>query len=167
MYGESCTDCEYVSYAMCSLGHELCLIKEVMEEEDEMENDEWRIENAKISSVSLTMEDHGCLSFWIMLEGAGWGCGFGGYKIGRGYLGADEFSAEYGDGLEAMMRIMDTVGVSKWEDLKGKYVRCKSKGWGSTGIDIIGNIMEDKWFNIRQFFAEKTEQHKQEKKLDK
>ena len=24
MYGESCIDCEYASYAMCSLGDELC-----------------------------------------------------------------------------------------------------------------------------------------------
>ena len=127
-----------------------------------MENEEIKIENAKISSVSISMADLGCLSFWIMLEGNGWGCGIGGYKIGSGYLGADEFEAEYGDGLEAMMRIMDTVGVEKWEDLKGKYVRCKSKGWGSTGIDIIGNIIKDKWFNIRKFFADKVEQHKKE-----
>ena len=54
-----------------------------------------------------------------------------------------------------MMRIMDTVGVKKWEDLKGKYVRCKLKGPGD-GIDEIGNVLKNKWFNIREFFASKT-----------
>ncbi len=116
-----------------------------------------RIENAKITNVSITMEDHGCLTFWMTLEGDGWGCGFGGYCIGKGYLGAKSFNAESGKGLEAMMRIMDTVGVSKWEDLKGHYVRCKTEGI-SNPIDEIGNILKDKWFNIREFFAQDGEQ---------
>ena len=50
-----------------------------------------------------------------------------------------------------MMRIMDVVGVSRWEDLKGEYCRVESEGWGSS-IHKIGNIMKDKWFDIDQFF---------------
>ena len=113
-----------------------------------------RIENAQITNVSLTMEDHGCLTFWLTLEGDGWGCGVGGYCIGKGYLGAKEFTAERGDGLEAMMRIMDVVGVSKWEDLKGKYLRVQFSGigWGDR-VNTIGNLVKDKWFNIADFFA--------------
>lgn len=113
-----------------------------------------RIENAQITNVSLTMEDHGCLTFWLTLEGDGWGCGVGGYCIGKGYLGATDFTAERGDGLEAMMRIMDVVGVSKWEDLKGKYLRVQFPGigWGDK-VSTIGNLLKDKWFNIADFFA--------------
>lgn len=85
--------------------------------------------NAKITNVSISMEDHGCLTFWLNLDGDGWGVNIGGYCIGHGYLGAENFDATEG-GLEAMMRIMDTVGVSKWEDLKGQYVRAESHGWG-------------------------------------
>ena len=59
------------------------------------------IKNAKITNVSITMSDHGCLTFWLTLEGGGWGCGYGGYCIGKGYLGAKEFTAENGDGLVA------------------------------------------------------------------
>lgn len=112
--------------------------------------------NAQITNVSLTMEDHGCLTFWLTLESDGWGCGFGGYCIGKGYLGAKEFIAERGDGLEAMMRIMDVVGVSKWEDLQGKYLRvqCIGNGWGER-VTTIGNLIKDKWFNIEDFFATK------------
>ena len=110
------------------------------------------IKNAKISDVSISMADHGCLTFYLSLNGGSWGCNFGGYCIGNGCLGAKEFSATNGDGLVAMMKIMDVVGVHTWEDLKGKYIRCVVQGWGDT-IDEIGNIMEDKWFNIRKFFA--------------
>ena len=67
--------------------------------------DEMTIENAKITYVSLTMKDHGVLTFWVGLEGNGWGCSLGGFVIGHGYLGAKEFKAERGDGLEAMMKI--------------------------------------------------------------
>ena len=107
--------------------------------------------NAKITSVSISMADHGCLTFTIFLETETWSIGYGGYCIGHGYLGADDFKAENGKGLEAMMRIMDTVGVEKWEQLPGKYVRVKTNGWGGT-VDIIGNLIKDKWFNIREFF---------------
>ena len=97
------------------------------------------------------MEDHGCLTFWLSLEGDGWVSGFGGYCIGKGYLGAGSFEAENGHGLEAIMRIMDTVGVSSWEDLKGKYVRVQLDGWGSC-CHIIGNLLKDQWFDIKAFF---------------
>ena len=81
------------------------------------------IENAKITNVSLTMADYCSLVFWITVEGAGGGCNIGGYKIASGMLGAkpEEFIAETGNGLVAMMRIMNVVGVERWEDLKDKY----------------------------------------------
>lgn len=109
--------------------------------------------NAKITSVSLSMADHGCLTFWVTLTGGGWGVSVGGYVIGKGYLGSDSFEG-CASGIEAIMRIMDTVGVEKWEDLKGQYVRVKSEGWGST-IHTIGNVLEDKWFDVDMFFKEK------------
>lgn len=109
------------------------------------------IENVKITDASITMADHGCLTFWLYLEGYGWGCGYGGYCIGKGYLGADEFTAADGNGLVAMMKIMDVVGVEKWEDLKGKYCRVQSESWGSP-IKVIGNLIKDKWFDIQHFF---------------
>ena len=46
---------------------------------------------------------------------------------------------------------MKTVGVSSWEKLRDKYIRVVSRGLGKS-IEEIGNIMEDKWFNIEEFF---------------
>ena len=110
------------------------------------------IKNARIEKVSITMEDHGCLTFYIVLSGSGWGCSYGGYCIGKGYLGAEEFTAS-AKGLECIMRIMDTVGVERWEDLSGKYIRLVNPGWGGT-ITKIGHITDDKWFDIKEFFQE-------------
>lgn len=110
--------------------------------------------NAKITSVSLTMADHCCLTYYLGLDMGGTKCSYGGLCIGHGYLGADEFEGSpYG--LEAMMRIMDTVGVDRWEDMKGKYCRVVSDGWGSV-VHTIGHIIEDKWFDQRKFFEEKA-----------
>lgn len=119
--------------------------------------EELEIKNAKITNVSLSMEDHGCLTFYITLDGGGWGCNYGGYCIGKGYLGAKEFYST-GAGLEVLMRIMDTVGVECWEDLKGKYCRVKTEGWGGT-IQAIGNILIDKWFDIKEFYSNYNETH--------
>ena len=118
------------------------------------------IRNAKITSVSISMADHGCLTFWVTVKGCGWGCSIGGYSIGHGYLGAKKFEG-YAPGIEAMMRIMDTVGVDRWEDLKEEYIRVESNSWGGT-ITKIGHITDDKWFDIDAFFKSKSEEHKNE-----
>lgn len=130
---------------------------------------ETEILNAKITSTSITMADHGVLTFWVTVQGGGWGCSIGGYVIGNGYLDADDdFFKGFGAGLEAMMRIMDTVGVDKWEDLKGKYVRCVlNDGLGGT-ITKIGNITKDKWFDLKEFFAKvQQETDRKEKTVKK
>lgn len=107
--------------------------------------------NMQITETSLTMKDHGCLTFWIHLKGCSIGGSIGGYCIGHGYLGAKHFDGSP-NGLEAMARIMDTVGVDTWEDLPGKYIRIKDPGLGGT-ITKIGNLIENKWFDIKEFFS--------------
>lgn len=114
----------------------------------------FEIQNAQITGVSLNMENHGCLTLDLTIEGEGWGCGYGGYCLGKGYVGAsDDFFKGSAQGLEAIMRIMDTVGVSDLFDLKGKYIRVVSDGWGSV-VKIIGNITKDHWFDYDSFFKE-------------
>jgi len=108
------------------------------------------IENAKITDVSLTFEDHGCLTFYITVEGNGWGVSIGGYCIGKGYRGAKEFTST-DKGLVAMMKIMDVIGVDKWEDIKGKYCRIEIGNWGDT-VHKIGNIITDKWVDLKEEF---------------
>ena len=109
--------------------------------------------NALITGTFLGYEDHGIFTFWIDVDISGGGC------VGIGNYALDEFSHDEGKrvfkghGLEPIARILDTVGVDSWEELKGKYIRIKSEGWGTT-VDEIGNLMDDKWFNIREYFSE-------------
>ena len=56
------------------------------------------------------------------------------------------------ESMEAISKILDVVGVDKWEDLPGKHIRFEDAGWGST-VTKIGNIITDKWFDMREFFS--------------
>ncbi len=117
----------------------------------------YTIENALIEKVDLSMADHGCLTLAMTLQGEGWGVTYGGYCLGKGYLGADDdFFDGSAAGMEYLMRIMDTVGVERFQDLKGKYVRVATRGWGDQ-VKIIGNILKDKWFDAETFFTDKKE----------
>lgn len=108
------------------------------------------IRNAQITSTMLGREDHGIFTFMVYIKWGCSGCGVGGYAL-DGYDKASESRTFSAKSLEAISKILETVGVDKWEDLPGKYIRIKDNGWGST-IDEIGNLMEEKWFNIREFF---------------
>ena len=115
-----------------------------------LEAEGYEIRNAQIKNVSLNMADHGVLTSDLTLDGHGWGVCYGGYVLGKGYVGEKTFEG-YASGMEAIMRIMDTVGCDKYENMKGKYIRVATKGCGST-VKIIGNILEDKWFDYGSFF---------------
>ena len=113
----------------------------------------YKIENAKITSVDLSIADHGVATLRLVLEGAGWGCVYGGYVLGKGYLGADKFEGS-AKGMESIIRIMDVVGVEQFNDMTGKIVRVATTGWADS-IKIIGNVLSDKWFDIDSFFKDK------------
>lgn len=56
--------------------------------------------------------------------------------------------------MEVISKILDVVGVNSWEDLPGKYIRFENDCWLVTKI---GNIMEDKWIDFKEFFSVKGE----------
>lgn len=127
----------------------------------ELVNEGYTLENALIKNVSLSSTDYCCLTLNMDLEGGGWGCSYGDYCLGKIYPNSYEKDTYEGSaaGMEVIMRIMDVVGVSRLEDMQGKYVRVATKGWGST-IKIIGNIVSDRWFDYETFFADKKEESK-------
>lgn len=59
--------------------------------EEELINDGNRLRNAEITNVSLNFKDHGVLTLDLTLSGGGWGVVFGGYVLGHGYLGSENF----------------------------------------------------------------------------
>ena len=121
----------------------------------------YKLDNALIKNVSLSYGDYCCLVLDITLEGDGWGCVYGGYCLGNIYPDSYDKDSYEGSaaGMEVIMRIMDIVGVSCLEDMKGKYVRVATKKWGDT-VKIIGNIIKDRWFDYGTFFTDEKEESK-------
>lgn len=115
-----------------------------------LEKEGYTIENAKIGQADLSMRDRGCFTLSMPITGDGWGAVYGGYVLGKGYLGATQFKGS-ALGIESVMRIMDTVGVDTFHGLKGEHIRVATKGWGSP-VKIIGNVIKDKWFDYDTFF---------------
>lgn len=103
------------------------------------------IVNAKIVSTMLGREDHGIMTFMLGTEREG-GIhqGYGGYTLaGNGMEG------NYAGDLIA--ELLDTVGVCEWEQLKGKHVRLEIPDEYNGTIIAIGNILKNKWLNIKEF----------------
>lgn len=106
------------------------------------------IVNAKINGTMLGIESHDIMSFFLYLDFGGSGQGFGGYGLDEWVKEKDRrVGTAYG--LDLVMKILDVVGVEKWEDLKGKHIRVQKENWHSP-IKRIGHIIEDKWFDIEE-----------------
>ena len=56
-------------------------------------------------------------------------------------------------GMNVIMRVMEVVGVRRWEDLEGKYIRVVSGGIGSS-VTKIGNLMKDDWIDFTEYGKE-------------
>jgi len=108
------------------------------------------------------MENYGCLTLQLLVEGNGWGVGLGGFVIGKGYLDAKEFEG-YAKGTEEIMRVMDTVGVEKFTDLVGSYVRVEVGGLGDR-VTKFGNIIKEKWFDFNEFHKSENTNEKEKRK---
>lgn len=109
------------------------------------------IKNAKIRSTMLGREDHGILTFMIFIDfDECVTCGVGGYSLDHHDRETDK-RIIYPYSMELISEILDVVGVDRWEDLPGKYIRFHDNGWGKT-ITKIGNIIEDKWISFPEFF---------------
>ena len=89
--------------------------------------------NAVIEDTMLGFEDHGFLTFFLHLDYGGSGQGAGGIILSGAYT--DHYIRE----------ILKTVGVEKWEQLKGKHVRAKHEHWR---VFAIGHIIKDQWMEI-------------------
>jgi len=102
------------------------------------------ISNAVITSATITNDEHGCLSAWVMLDYGGTGQGFGGYAL---YF-PNSFTHHKRQGNYAglfIWRVMEIAGVSEWANLVGKTIRVRHEEFGS--IQAIGNIIKDNWFD--------------------
>lgn len=126
--------------------------------EEKLKAEGYEIQNARITSADISTEDHCCATLRLTLEGNGWGCCYGGYCLGHGgtYIKQNEIDGGSGEGFKSILQIMWTIETDSFDELKGKYCRVATKGWGSD-IKIIGNLIKDKWFDYGSFFEKEGE----------
>jgi len=93
----------------------------------------------QIKRTSLGKEDHGLWTANLHCEGAGSGISLGGYRLDM-YDKVDKRSFGTAYGLDNIMRICQTVGVEKWEDLPGKRIYILFEGtdghWGKVASGL-------------------------------
>lgn len=126
--------------------------------EEKLKENGYEIENVQITGVRLNTKDYCCLTLDLTLQGQCTGVTFGGYVLGKCYTSKpsnkDEDFEGYASGTEAIMRIMSTVGVKDLSDMENKYVRAAYK---NGTCKVIGNIIEDVWFDYESFFNDTKE----------
>lgn len=114
------------------------------------------IKNAIIESTTLGREDRDILTFFINIRFENSTCvGVGGYCLDE-YDPKTKTRIFKPESMEVISEILRVVGVDSWEKLPGKYIRFEDNGWGST-VTKIGNIIDDKWIDFKEFFSSKGE----------
>jgi hypothetical protein len=101
------------------------------------------IHNAKITSTMLGYEDHGCLTFWLMLDYGGAGQGFGGWVLDDRPI--ERFGRERSPSVGAGAIIAGLLGaleLRKWEDLPGQIVRVRGD---RHHLVAIGHALKEQW----------------------
>jgi hypothetical protein len=100
--------------------------------------------NAVITNAVIVVSEHGVLNARLLLdcgdENRIFGCGL--YKAESGIDGLD-YAGRF------IYRVLQTVGVDEWAQLRGKAVRIKGD---SVHVDVIGHIVTDVWFNPDEEF---------------
>lgn len=99
----------------------------------------------RIAGTSLGYEDHGILSAFLHCESNGGGIGVGGYALDTAEsLTSDRRGTAFG--LDHVIQIMRTVGVSSWEKLVGQDViilYAGSSGWGGRSVGIASLLGDE------------------------
>ncbi len=98
-----------------------------------------KIKNAFIKRTFLGVEDHGILTYFLHLEGSGWGQGFGGHICDGNFLAV------------SIRKILETLKVESWEKLPGTHIRMQGD---DDKIHRIGHILEDRWYDIAEHSKE-------------
>jgi len=107
------------------------------------------IKNAIITDVTITNDDHGCLSAWLTLDYGDCGMqGFGGYNL---YIPRKNTKSQANYAGHFIWRVMEVADVTKWNKLINKCIRVNGD---SSGINKIGHITKDIWFDPKLEFSE-------------
>lgn len=108
-----------------------------------------------IRSTRLGYQDHGILTADLNVEWAGGGVSVGGFVLDKP---RDRDASDYtregtAYGLDQIIRILETVGVERWEDLKGQQIIVLFEGksvWGSQAVGLAATTDDEKVLVLRE-----------------
>jgi hypothetical protein len=103
------------------------------------------VKNALISDVRIMLDNRAVLTAYLWLDYDGSGEGFG-------YFGLSNIKKDFHDLNYAgyfIHRVLETVGVTEWEKLKGNAIRVDTE---LDCVKAIGHIIKDEWFNSKEEF---------------
>jgi hypothetical protein len=108
--------------------------------------------NARVENTMLGNEDHGVMVFYLHLDYGGTGQSFGGVvldsPVNEGGIRSRIGTAF---GLTAIMRVLEVLGVGKWEALPGTHCRVVAD---HSRVSRIGHILKDKWLDLTELAEE-------------
>lgn len=100
---------------------------------------------AVIAATSLGWQDHGILTASLTCEWPGGGVSAGGYRLDAYDPNSDAGRRGTAYGLDHVIRVMQVVGVVRWEELVGAHVMVLSEGRSGPGSMCVGlaNALRD------------------------
>lgn len=110
------------------------------------------IMNGRITGTRLG-EEHGCLTAGLTIEGDDWCLCFGGQALSE-WSNTNKPTC----GARAIVKLLRTLDLEKWEQLRGTYVRVKYDEICRGEITTIGHIDKDRWFSFKEFFEKCKEE---------
>ena len=111
--------------------------------------------NALIRSTMLGINDRGNLTFLLILDYGDSEQAAGTYSLDE-WLGDKEADPPFDRrgckfGAELIRRILWTLEVDNWEDLRGKLIQAQRT---HTKVHAIGNWNGQRWLDFEEFFKE-------------
>ena len=107
---------------------------------------------AQIIDTVLGIENHGIFTFYFKILTRDYATTVGNFSLSfyDRYLAKEVFNK---NGLEAVAKILDVVGVDSWEKLRGQHIRVVEEDFGEP-IVKIGNFAKDKWVDLREVISQ-------------
>jgi hypothetical protein len=115
---------------------------------------ERNVENAKITGVRIGVEDHGILTMFIDLNGAGWGVSYGGYAMDE-YDQLQKSRIGHAMLAQSVIELCAVFEVSDIQQLVGMACRVDTEGLGGRA-QRIGHFMESRWFSFQDLAVRMT-----------
>lgn len=98
---------------------------------------EIELKNALIESVTITNDDHGCLTMFLHLSYGGSGQGFGGYVLYVKGRSEKDYTGHF------IWRCLEIADVTTVSDLPGCALRVRAS---HEKVHAIGHLLKEDWF---------------------